>query len=49
MLTVAEARGGYGAFNLGQMLGLRSLASLVPLVAMWGLASLVGAKLGSEE
>jgi hypothetical protein len=49
MLTVAEARGGYGAFNLGQMLGLHGLASLVPLVAMWGLASLVGAKLGSKE
>src|SRR5579864_7480951 len=46
MLTVAEARGGYGAFNLGQVLGLHGLASLVPLVAMWGLASLVGAKLG---
>ena len=49
MLTVAEAGGGYGAFNLGQVLGLHGLASLVPLVAMWGLASLVGAKLGSRE
>ena len=35
MLTAAEAGAGYGAFNLGQMLGLRGLASLIPLVALW--------------
>jgi hypothetical protein len=37
MLTAAEAGGGFGAFNLGQWLGLRGLASLIPLVAMWGI------------
>lgn len=38
MLTVAEAGSGakYGAFNLGQLLGLHGLASLIPLFAMWG-------------
>lgn len=35
MLTAAEAGSGYGAFNLGEMLGLRGLASLIPLLAMW--------------
>jgi hypothetical protein len=37
MLTAAEAGGGYRAFNLGQWLGLHGLASLIPLVAMWGI------------
>ena len=40
MLTVTEAGGGYGAFNLGQALGLRGLASLIPLLAFWGIAAL---------
>jgi len=35
MLTAAEAGSRYGAFNLGQMLGLRGLASLIPLAALW--------------
>ena len=41
MLTVAEAgsSGQYGAFNLGQLLGLRGLASLIPLFALWGVAA----------
>ena len=41
MLTVAEAGSnrGYGAFNLGQLFGLRGLASLIPLLAVWGVAS----------
>jgi hypothetical protein len=40
MLTVAEAgtRGEYGAFNLGQWMGLHGLASLIPLLVMWGFA-----------
>jgi hypothetical protein len=39
MLTVAEARSGnYGAFNLGELLGLHGLASLIPLFAVWGIA-----------
>jgi hypothetical protein len=39
-LTVAEAgsNGEYGAFNLGQLLGLQGLASLIPLFAIWGIA-----------
>lgn len=41
MLTVAEAASGdYGAFNLGQRLGLRGLPSLIPLAAVWSLAAL---------
>jgi len=35
MLTIAEAAGGYGAFNVGQLLGLHGLASLTPLLAIW--------------
>jgi hypothetical protein len=37
MLTLAEAGSGvhFGAFNLGQLLGLQGLASLLPLLAMW--------------
>ena len=39
MLTVAEAQSGeYGAFNLGQLIGLRGLASLIPLFLLWGVA-----------
>jgi hypothetical protein len=36
MLTVAESKWGYGAFNLGQLVGLRGLATLIPLFAIWG-------------
>jgi hypothetical protein len=37
MLTVAEAaRGQYGAFNLGQLIGLHGLTSLIPLLIVWG-------------
>ena len=43
MLTLAEAGSGgnYGAFNLGQLLGLHGLASLLPLFAAWTLASVL--------
>jgi hypothetical protein len=42
MLTVTEAASGqYGAFNLGQLMGLHGLASLIPLFAMWGAAALL--------
>ena len=43
MLTLAEAgsSGRYGAFNFGQLLGLRGLASLIPLLATWSLAALL--------
>ncbi|HZQ96195.1 MAG TPA: hypothetical protein VFA67_14370 [Candidatus Sulfotelmatobacter sp.] len=39
MLTAAEAAGGYGAFNLGQLLGLRGLPSLLPLFGIWAIAA----------
>jgi len=41
MLTVAEAgsSGQYGAFNLGQLIGLHGLASLIPLLGIWGVAA----------
>jgi len=41
MLTAAEARLSpqYGAFNLGQILGLHGLASLIPLLAIWAAAA----------
>ena len=43
MLTIAEAGSGarYGAFNLGQLIGLQGLASLIPLIALWGVAGLL--------
>jgi hypothetical protein len=43
MLTVAEAGsdGQYGAFNLGQLAGLRGLASLIPLLVIWGIAAVL--------
>ena len=43
MLTVAEAGSSslYGAFNLGQLAGLRGLASLIPLLAVWACAAAV--------
>ena len=41
MLTVAEAGSTVhaGAFNLGQLIGLRGLASLTPLLAIWAVAA----------
>jgi hypothetical protein len=39
MLTVGEAGGDHGAFNLGQLVGLHGLASLVPLFVIWGLGA----------
>ena len=43
MLTVAEAGSGgeYGAFNLGQLIGLRGLGSLIPLLVVWVGAAVV--------
>jgi hypothetical protein len=37
----ADAGGAHGAFNLGQLMGLRGLASLLPLLAVWGLAAAI--------
>ena len=39
MLTAAE--GGGGAFNLGQIMGLHGLASLIPLFGMWLIAGVM--------
>ena len=43
MLTVTEAgsSGQYGAFNIGRLMGLHGLASLIPLLFLWGLAALL--------
>jgi hypothetical protein len=41
MLTVGEAGGEHGAFNLGQLAGLRGLASLIPLFVIWGVGAVV--------
>jgi hypothetical protein len=40
MLTASEAASGkYAAFNLGQLIGLRGLASLLPLFVLWTVAA----------
>jgi len=49
MLLATEAMGGYAAFNLGQLIGLHGKASLVPLIAMWGLVGLLCARLMRRE
>lgn len=49
MLTATDAQGGYGAFNLGQVIGLRGLASLIPLVAMWGVVCGITARVVRKE
>jgi 4-amino-4-deoxy-L-arabinose transferase-like glycosyltransferase len=51
MLTVAEAEssGGHGAFNLGQLLGLRGLASLIPLLVVWGIAALLWMRIAMDR
>lgn len=36
MLTPTQSAGGYGAFNLGQLIGLPGLSSLIPLLVLWG-------------
>jgi hypothetical protein len=41
MLTPAEAAGGYGAFNVGQLIGLHGFASLIPLFFVWAIAAAV--------
>jgi hypothetical protein len=51
LLTVAEAGSNveHAAFNVGQLAGLRGLASLTPLFAMWGLAALLCWKMIREQ
>jgi hypothetical protein len=42
MLTEAEsATGHYGAFNLGELMGLHGLKSLLPLILVWAVASAI--------
>jgi hypothetical protein len=36
MLLPGEAAGGHGAFNLGQLIGLHGLATLIPVLLLWG-------------
>jgi hypothetical protein len=51
MLTVGEAGAdaGFGAFNLGQLVGLHGLASLIPLLAVWGIAAVVWGRIDRAE
>jgi hypothetical protein len=49
MVAEAESSGGYGAFNLGQLLGLRGLASLIPLLVVWGIAALLWMRLAMDR
>jgi hypothetical protein len=39
----------HGAFNLGELAGLHGLASLIPLLAVWGLAALLWAWINRSE
>ena len=43
MLSPADpdAEGPHGAFNLGQLLGLHGLASLLPLLLIWAIAAAI--------
>jgi hypothetical protein len=49
MLTAAEAGGGYGAFNLGQLLRLHGLASLIPLLGLWAIAGIIWYRLSRSN
>jgi hypothetical protein len=49
MLLATESTNGAGAFNLGQIVGLHGLASLIPLMAMWALVLVVGARFIRQE
>jgi hypothetical protein len=42
MLRISEDPGhAHGAFNLGELLGLDGLKSLIPLLTVWGLAAVL--------
>jgi hypothetical protein len=49
MLLPVEAMNGAGAFNLGQIVGLHGLTSLVPLIAMWGAVGIFGMRFMRRE
>src|SRR5215471_10500503 len=45
MLLASEARGAYGATNLGRLIGLHGLGSLGPFVALWGMVCVLAARI----
>lgn len=49
MLLSTEANGGFSAFNLGQLIGLRGLASLLPLLSMWAVEGAIWWRLFRES
>ena len=48
MLLPSEAWGGYAAFNLGQLMGLSGLASLLPLFFIWVVVALIWRRFRSQ-
>jgi hypothetical protein len=49
MLLAIEASGSRGGFNLGQLIGLHGLATLIPLLAMWGVVAGLWLRLRRES
>jgi hypothetical protein len=49
MLLASEAAGGYAAFNLGQLIGLKGLLSLLPLLLMWAVAALIFRRIENQS
>ena len=49
MLLSSEAARGYGAFNLGQLIGLHGLATLIPLLLLWGVAGWLSPRFHRES
>ena len=45
MLLASEARGAYGATNIGRLIGLHGLGSLGPFVALWGMVLVLAARI----
>ena len=51
VLTLSENAGGqtHGAFNLGELMGLHGLPSLIPLFVIWGLSAFVWKRMDHAE
>ena len=49
MLLPTESMNAAGAFNLGQIIGLHGLASLIPLIAMWGVVAAAMTRLARQR
>lgn len=49
MLKVSEATGPAAAFNLGQLIGLQGLPSLIPLFGMWCIAAVIWRKIRGKS